>query len=349
MAKNMKHLLTNICLWATVVFLTSCNSTNNSTSEKIDNEVAEMNPLIDESFCLADEFYDEEEGICLIDCTDLSDDQCDVLYNEAYGEFDEFVDEDFTAQGSMSGQEMMDEGNAIATYTVSADLTLTELTNSESENAEKFKEIWQSAVAILPKSVLMDNVGEFHIDSDGVGGTLAYVVQLPNVNEKWILSYDSVDYTNNRDKEYVHTSIHEFSHLVFLERNQVDLNSTGDCPNFAISEGCTNANSFLNQFYQAFWTEIIDENKAAAQASEANMNDELILAFAEKYNDQFISDYASTNPIEDAAEVFTHFVLKDKPTDVTGIANQKIVFLYQFEALTAIRNTIRSKLLERTP
>lgn len=343
----MTRSLNNICLSAMLLILMSCGGTNDSTPVTLDNETAEMNLSTNEDFCLADEIFDEEEGVCLIDCTGLSDGQCDALVDEIYGEFDELVDGDYSALGSMSGQEMMDADTAVAKYNVSADLTLTEVINSEPENGEIFKEIWQSAVAILPRSVLIDNVDEFHIDSDGVEGTLAYVVQLPNDNEKWILSYDNADYTNNRDKEYVHTSIHEFGHIVFLERNQVDLNSMGSCPNFAIDEGCTKANSFLNQFYQAFWTEIIEENRAATQASDDNMNDELVLDFYEKYNDQFISEYAATNPIEDAAEVFTHFVLKDKPTDVTGIANQKIVFLYQFQALTDIRNTIRSKLFNR--
>jgi len=56
-----------------------------------------------------------------------------------------------------------------------------------------------------------------------------------------------------------------------------------------------------------------------------------------------MTQYASTNPAEDIAEVFTHFVIFDKPTNNT-IADQKIQLLYKYPELIELRNTIRQSL-----
>jgi len=57
--------------------------------------------------------------------------------------------------------------------------------------------------------------------------------------------------------------VHEFGHIVFLRDEQVDISALGDCPNSAIMEGCTATDSFINQFFQQFWTGIFDEHAAA--------------------------------------------------------------------------------------
>lgn len=99
----------------------------------------------------------------------------------------------------------------------------------------------------------------------------------------------------------------------------------------------------LNQFYQQFWVGTFAEHGSAVAAQEAGDEGVALQQFYEKYRDRFVSEYAATNPIEDLAEIFTHFVLKDKPVD-TDIASEKISFLYQFARLVDMRRGIRAKL-----
>ncbi len=49
------------------------------------------------------------------------------------------------------------------------------------------------------------------------------------------------------------------------------------------------------------------------------------------------------NPEEDIAESFLHFVWEDKPKGRT-IAEQKILFFYDFDELIKIREEIRRKI-----
>ena len=63
-------------------------------------------------------------------------------------------------------------------------------------------------------------------------------------------------------------------------------------------------------------TKVIDEIKFVEQSN----------LFYEKYQDQFVSVYVSTNIDKDIAESWAVFVLNDKPLDVT-MSEQKIDFL----------------------
>ena len=63
----------------------------------------------------------------------------------------------------------------------------------------------------------------------------------------------------------------------------------------------------------------------------------------EKYQDQFVSMYSSTNIDEDIAESWTEFVLTEKPSGET-ISEQKILFFYGFPELVELREHIRENL-----
>ena len=61
--------------------------------------------------------------------------------------------------------------------------------------------------------------------------------------------------------------------------------------------------------------------------------------FYSKYPDQFVSEYAATNPREDIAESWTEFVMRPKPTD-TSTADQKVQFFYEYPELVETRRQI---------
>jgi len=267
-----------------------------------------------------------------IDCTGLSSEACEALEVEQLGDFDEFYLDDYRSNGADEASE------SVAQYTIEADLTLSELDNIDPEGDDLFRQIWRNVKQILPEPWLKDSFSEFHIHSDGEEGTLAYVQLDEYQDDRWVIAFDDVDYSGVDDKEFIHTVIHEFGHVVFLNENQIDAEVTEDCDTYLLEEGCAFRRSHLNRFYQTFWQDLIDEN-AAAEGDE-----DQLLIFYRRYQDQFISEYAATDPIEDAAEVFTHFVLREKPHDNGSVVTRKIRFLHTLKPLVELREQLRSKL-----
>ena len=120
-------------------------------------------------------------------------------------------------------------------------------------------------------------------------------------------------------RELRHTIIHEFAHILTVNANQIDMRlERGDtCPTFELDEGCSEDNSYLFAFYEAFY--------------ENGNNDG---------DEAFVTDYASENIVEDMAESFTFFVLRDRPEGET-IAQEKIIFFYNYDELVDMRADIR--------
>lgn len=312
----------------------SCAYSPQEAAERSDEET-------DKNGCYLIEKYDSDEDSCYLICDDLNDEQCDALALQIYGDFDEFIDEDFDGNNIPLNEEPND--SLIASYSLDTTLSLSQLFNTEPENDETFKRIWRAILAILPGYYLQNEVIEYHINTDGLDNTLAYVTLHESIPEKWIIAIDSADFTNEKDKEFIHTVIHEFAHIVFLNKSQVDIDSEQSCATYWISEGCSNINSYINAFYLRFWADIIDGNPSALADVDPTDEEELT-EFYDKYQEHFVSEYAATNPVEDAAETFAHFILGKKPENPTLVTQQKIEFLYQFPELMELRSMVRANL-----
>lgn len=327
----MKLALLLVVLSLGTVACSNSNGVQENASQRA-NELAEQNGNTSEDYdqCPIGASYDETEEFCYIECHGLSDEECETLENDVFGDFDEFYVDDYSRKN--------EDGESIAQYAIEDDLSLSELENTEPGSDELFRHIWRDAKLILPDAWVSESFSEFHINTDGEEGTLAYV-QNDEYNEgQWVIAFDDLDYAGLDDKEFIHTVIHEFGHVVFLGSDQLNSDAAEGCKNFSVEEGCANSHSHINRFYQTFWTELIDENTAT------NADEDLLLEFYKRYQDRFVSEYAATDPIEDAAEVFTNFVLRDKPSDVHSIANQKIGFMHTVEPLVKLRTQIRGKL-----
>ncbi|MFT5897249.1 MAG: hypothetical protein ACI8VW_004136 [bacterium] len=295
--------------------------------------------------CYLTEEYNNEDDSCYLNCNNLDDQQCDALTLQVYGGLDEFIDEDL--DGYIDPLKEEPDDLLIASYSLDTTLSLSELSNIEPENDEKFQHIWQAILAILPEDYLQKEVVEYHINTDGFDNTLAYVTLHESIPEKWVIAIDSADFTSQKDKEFIHTVIHEFAHIVFLNKSQVDIDSTQSCANYSITEGCSRSASYINTFYTRFWAEIIEDNSSALADVDPTDKDELT-EFYKKYRAHFVSEYAASNPIEDAAEIFVHFVLGKKPQNSHLITEQKIEFLYRFPELIELRSKIRANLIKHS-
>lgn len=318
--------------------------------------------------CFPGELYDPDEKVCYIECD--TEEECLAKEDEIYGSMDEYVDSGFAGDAFQppdfadgpAGEE--DGSLPIARYNVDDSLAIAplekneEVTEPELADPDRHEEIWGSIRYLLPNDVLQEDVGRFYVFTDGPDNGLAYVEPLPDNPEEWQYGVDIIDADFSSD--FVHTLVHEFGHIVTLEKNQVPPDTSRpsppneeetepspvelSCQTFYTGEGCANPDSYINQYYQQFWSDIYDEFMAGDNAAESQEeHDQFVAEFYDQYQDRFVSEYAATNPGEDIAETFAHFILQEKPAGDT-IAEQKILFFYEFEPLVKMRTHIRGQL-----
>ncbi len=209
------------------------------------------------------------------------------------------------------------------------------------KDTKKHQEIWALVKKIIPLSH-RNRINEFVLYNGEKGESAGFVVQSSEDLSTWKMGI-AIDYAYeggfNANGELAYTIIHEFGHVLTLDKTQVDSSITeNDCGTFFTGEGCSKEASFINQSYQKFWKDIWDE---FATAGEDQTKQE---AFYTKYSSRFVTNYASTNPGEDSAEVFAVFVTsKNKPTG-NAIADQKINLMYTYSDLVSLRDYIRGHL-----
>ena len=242
------------------------------------------------------------------------------------------------------------------------------------QNEDLHKQLFDMYVSITPKQIL-DEVVYLNISTDGYGGEQSAAVgRDSSLPMKYWLSIDPLDMAPSAGPidEQWHKSvmIHENAHILSLGSSQSDnddpFSSTGIddlyespytelrkivqekvsacAPNYYDdASGCMKNNSYMNKFFQKFWVDIYPSFKWFFEFDD---NDKFLdhnALFYKKYEKQFVTEYAASNPSEDLAESFTAFVLQEKPTKST-IADQKIRFFYDFPELVEMRDFIRSNL-----
>jgi len=208
------------------------------------------------------------------------------------------------------------------------------------KDSQKHSEIWDLISKVVPNNYITF-FNEYIVITGEESGIAGYVVQTTHDLTKWQigiaidLAYDG---GFNRDGELSYTIIHEFGHVLTLNDTQLDSKKTeNDCQNYFPGEGCAKEGSYINALYQNYWKDIHDEHLDTGDDESKKQ------AFYEKYQDRFVTQYASTNPGEDIAECFTHFVIFDKPTGDT-YANKKVQLFYNYPELVELRNYIRKSL-----
>lgn len=253
---------------------------------------------------------------------------------------DEFpVDDEIIEQGGGDSE----FGNSlVATYSVSGtQLSLTQSGPAASGfyNTARQQEFWSFFTGLIP-SDMWPQITKLTLYADDEDGTAAYVSaidenDLGKWEMGWNLAYVWDENSNLIKGETAFTAIHEFAHVLTLNAGQVNVSASA-CNSFHTGEGCSNNNSYINGFYQQFWTDIFDENQAIR-------NDNGYLAFYQKYKNRFVSEYAATNPGEDIAESFAVFVV-DNLTSGNSVADQKLKYFNEHEALVTMRQRIRQNI-----
>jgi hypothetical protein len=222
------------------------------------------------------------------------------------------------------------------------------------------EEIWDYFAAIIPPSE-RSFVTEFSAISDGKSHILGAVSQSFDSAKEWGLRIDIVDADNHYLLTY--TLMHEFGHLLTLEPSQVEANeqifdnpdsetiyeeAVSACPGYFTGEGCSLPDSYINEFFNRYWTDKYEEWQAIDKTEKNAAYYAALHDFYKTYQDQFVTEYAATSPAEDIAEVWAFFVLSPKP-ETTSIADEKILFFYEYPELVQLRQEILTRLCIRFP
>lgn len=232
--------------------------------------------------------------------------------------------------------------NGKITFSKSSMEDLTELTVAEKE---LYLRLWNHIVKIIPKDY-MNILVRYEVNTDGIDNVMAHVIEESDDYSTWRLAIDLKDAINpdgSFSDEFTNTVIHEFAHVMTLHKGELQGETLVDENAFETTEGFLKTESYLNKYYQKFWISIANEHEEVVEEDAENGSEDAIYAFYEKYEDQFVSDYAATNPGEDIAEVYRVFVMDNRP-EGDSIKAQKVLFMYAYPELVKIRTDIRKAL-----
>ena len=298
------------------------------------------------SDCYSDEYYDEDDQMCYLSCE--LDDSCeenpgfltwlsDLLFAGFAGSEDEV--EPFITY-DVVGDSIQNPQPGVAETDESAEIQ---------EDEARHEAMWQEFTALIPREARTD-ITRYGIFTDGAENTMAYVHLNDDAPLTWAINLDAIDAEDRN--EQINTLVHEYGHVLTLNNEQVPFNAdayftedealveeiAADCPTYFTGEGCAKPDSYVNLFYQQFWRDIIEAHQEASADG-----DDAIYEFYEDRRDEFVSDYAATNLGEDITESWTNFVLNEKPTG-NAIADQKVLFFYDFPELVELRGKILARL-----
>lgn len=222
------------------------------------------------------------------------------------------------------------------------------------------KAIWNYFASIIPAAE-RELVSGFSIFTDGKGNHLAAVGQSYFEPNQWNLQVDIVDSASYYDLTY--TLLHEQGHLLTLNSKQVLPSQAifdnpedqsileqevAACSQYFPGEGCSNPDSYINQFFSRFWMNLYAEWQQINAQEDEDTHYIMLEDFYKAYRDQFLTDYAPTSPVEDIAESWSFFILSPKP-ELTSIANEKILFFYEYPELIELRRQILNQICVEFP
>lgn len=215
----------------------------------------------------------------------------------------------------------------VEVYTVEPDASLSP-TGDETTGS-----VWDMFVRIVTPEVAGSVIRDFRVGDSESSDTLAYVLQTDDP-EQWTLVVN-LAYASDEDL-LLSTLIHEYAHILSLSPGQTDPEAWS-CDTLQLDEGCAEPDSALWAFDQEFWAQY-----GSDAPDPANADADLAYEFYLDHEDDFVSDYAATNVVEDFAESFMTFVLEPEPDSDTMIA-QKLLFFWDRPEYVEIRDHVRAE------
>jgi len=192
--------------------------------------------------------------------------------------------------------------------------------------------VWDTFTRVATIDFASETMTQYRVGDSAESDTLAYVYQ-ENDPDYWVLATNLA--TSEDTEQLIATLIHEYAHILTLDTTQFEPRASS-CSTLDLDEGCAYEDSVLLAFTERFWASY--ENAP----DPANADSDVAYDFYLEHEDDFVSDYAATNVVEDVAESFMTFVLEDEPSSDTVVA-QKLLFFWDYPEFVAIRERIRAE------
>lgn len=198
---------------------------------------------------------------------------------------------------------------------------------------EDLMALWERMLDLLPEGAFQDFT-RLTLFSDGPYETVAYVYALDAKGARWEIALDPAD--SDEEGYFTETVLHEYCHYLTLNADQVTYTGKQTVDTYNEPGMVSRAGSYLDDFYQAFWTDYLDDCLSCPTDT---------YNFFLRHYDDFIDPYASTDPSEDICESFTFFVLRPRdPQADEEVWSQKLDFFYDYPELVEFRQTVRDNL-----
>lgn len=291
------------------------------------------------SECLAGELYDDEAQVCYFDYYCETDAECSEV-DARYGEMLTALAEEYQSQSHVHGTD-------VKTSAAEDDVIIADTVRPSSTRVPR---TIQGLMAVLLPQSDAAKIVKYQKNSDGPDGILAYVEPANADGSDWALGYDPVDSFKadgslKNPRQLMATLIHEYMHIVSLNDTQVKHVSPEvefiECETgqVILNEGCAFKDAYLTAFVGEFWDE--STRDAAYQALVDGREEEFSYELFGKSPNHFVTEYAATNAVEDIAESFAMFVMRDRVESPSTVAERKMVFFYKYPALVALRKHMR--------
>jgi hypothetical protein len=273
-------------------------------------------PVAGEDECTSFETYDPEAGVCYFECT--TDAECAEIESEIDQELASWGAE-LEADTSPVHEEFDPEIIPDVSYTVTVGERLTLVAGTD---APEYRSLWNEIAVLSPNTLSDTYIETFVVYSQPENDTLAFVDD-EDGDGKWRIAINLPTHTAGSIREQKATLVHELAHIITLNQSQVEPAAT-PCPRLEIEEGCVRPGGYLQGFYERFWTGVTEP------------------AFDPT---RFVTEYATTNLVEDAAESFTFFVIEPAGVQAgQSIRDQKVAYFYAFQELITMREGMRGVL-----
>lgn len=232
--------------------------------------------------------------------------------------------------GQLSSSEVPTEADedfgTVEVYSVLADGTLDPQADGLTQR------VWETFGRVAGGSGAAGFMIEYRVGDSVSSDTLAYVYQSDDP-ALWVLAANLA--TSDDPTQLIATLIHEYAHILSLGVGQLDPDAVS-CDTLVLDEGCADG-SALAAFEDEFWSGYGD-SAPAADNSDADIAWEFYL----EHEDDFVSDYAATNVVEDIAESFMTWVLEDSASGDSIVA-RKLAFFDDYPEFVTIRERIRAE------
>lgn len=274
-------------------------------------------PVESSDECSSYEDFDPETSTCYFECA--TDAECAEITDAIDAELSEWTDELSSDSNESFDETAPTDSDMLAVYDIGRNESIS-IQEGYTDDAS-YHDLWNSVAELSPDSLTRSFLESFAVYDNPNDDTLAYVAD-DDGNGVWTIAFNIGNTDVGDTREQKATIIHELAHVISLNTDQV--RDQKDCPNLVLDEGCARTDSYINQFWNAFW-----KNNPKPTYNSAS----------------FITEYAQTDVTEDFAETFAFFVLeKDKSQLGTEIKYQKIAQLYNYPELVSIRDDMRHML-----